>query len=77
MMPDGMAERCVCPGQPRCGGFGTPQAAPEAARGSFHDAAAAIGRACGVRIGKRQVEALAARAAADVDAFYAVYRART
>jgi dipeptidyl aminopeptidase/acylaminoacyl peptidase len=24
MMPYGMAERCVCPGQPRCGGFGTP-----------------------------------------------------
>jgi hypothetical protein len=24
MMPYGMAERCVCPGRPRCGGFGTP-----------------------------------------------------
>jgi hypothetical protein len=45
-------------------------AAIEAARGSFDDAAAAIERACGVRVGKRQVEDLAARAAADVDAFY-------
>ena len=45
-------------------------AAIEAARGSFDDAAAAIERACGVRVGKRQLEDLAARAAADVDAFY-------
>jgi hypothetical protein len=45
-------------------------AAVEAARGSFDDAAQAIGRATGVRLGKRQVEQLAARAAADVDAFY-------
>jgi hypothetical protein len=46
-------------------------AAVEAARGSFDDAAAAIERACGVRLGKRQVEQLAARAVVDVDAFYA------
>jgi hypothetical protein len=45
-------------------------AAAEAARGSFADAAAAIERATTVRIGKRQVEALAAAAAVDVDAFY-------
>jgi len=45
-------------------------AAAEAARGSFGDAAAAIERATTVRIGKRQVEELAATAAADVDAFY-------
>ena len=43
----------------------------ESARGSFDDAAAAITRATGVRMGKRQVEELALRAAADVDAFYA------
>jgi len=48
-------------------------AAVEAARGSFDAAAAAIERATTVRVGKRQVEALAARAAADVDAFYAVH----
>jgi hypothetical protein len=48
-------------------------AAVEAARGSFDDAAAAVGRATGVRLGKRQVEQLAARAAADVDAFYAAH----
>lgn len=46
-------------------------AAVEAARGSFDDAAQAIERACGVRLGKRQVEQLAARAVVDVDAFYA------
>jgi hypothetical protein len=45
-------------------------AAVEAARGSFADAAAAIERATTVGVGKRQVEQLAARAAADVDAFY-------
>jgi hypothetical protein len=45
-------------------------AAAEAARGSFADAAAAIERATTVGIGKRQVEALAAAAAVDVDAFY-------
>src|SRR5438046_757742 len=46
-------------------------AAVEAARGSFADAAAAIERVTGVRLGRRQVEGLAARAAADIDAFYA------
>jgi hypothetical protein len=46
-------------------------AAIEAARGSFADAAAAVERVTGVRLGRRQVEGLAARAAADVDAFYA------
>ena len=46
-------------------------AAIESARGSFDDAAAAITRATGVTIGKRQAEELALRAAADVDAFYA------
>ena len=48
-------------------------AAVEAARGSFDDAAAAIARATGVRVGKRQVEQLAARASADVDDFYAAH----
>jgi len=48
-------------------------AAVEAARGSFTDAGAAIERATTVRIGKRQVEALAAAAAADVDAFYTAH----
>ncbi|MDT5196364.1 MAG: hypothetical protein QOH20_3118 [Mycobacterium sp.] len=42
----------------------------EAARGSFDDAVAAIERATGQKLGKRQVEALAARAAVDFDAFY-------
>ena len=49
-------------------------AAIESARGSFDDAAAAITRATGVKIGKRQAEELAQRAAADVDAFYAERR---
>jgi hypothetical protein len=48
-------------------------AAVEAARGSYTDAAAAIERATTVRIGKRQVQALAAAAAADVDAFYTTH----
>jgi hypothetical protein len=48
-------------------------AAVEAARGSFTDAGAAIERATTVRIGKRQVEALAAAAAVDVDAFYTAH----
>jgi hypothetical protein len=52
-------------------------AAVESARGSFDDAAAAITRATGVKTGKRQVEQLAARAAADVDAFYAHRRPGT
>jgi hypothetical protein len=46
-------------------------AAVESARGSMQDAAAAITRATGVRIGKRQAEALARRAAAHVEEFYA------
>lgn len=50
-------------------------AALEAARGSFDDAAAAIARSCGIRVGKRQVEQLAARAAADVDGFYTAFAA--
>ena len=44
-------------------------AAIESARGSHEAAAAAITRATGVRIGKRQVEELARRTAADVDGF--------
>jgi hypothetical protein len=46
-------------------------AAVEATRGSYAEAAAAITRATGVGLGKRQVEALAARAAVDFQAFYA------
>jgi hypothetical protein len=46
-------------------------AAVESARGSMEDAAAAITRATGAEIGKRQVEELARRAAADVEEFYA------
>jgi hypothetical protein len=46
-------------------------AAVEAARGSFEQASEAIERSCGVRVGKRQVEALAQAAAVDVDSFYA------
>lgn len=49
-------------------------AATEAARGSFDDALAAIGQATGQQLGKRQVEELADRAAADFDAFYASRR---
>jgi hypothetical protein len=45
--------------------------AVEVARGSFQDAQAAVERATGVRIGKRQVEELARVAAADTEAFYA------
>jgi hypothetical protein len=48
--------------------------AVEAARGSFDDAGEAIERATGVRVGKRQVEQLAERAAVDFDAFYAQRR---
>jgi hypothetical protein len=44
------------------------------ARGSFADAGDAIERATGVRIGKRQVEALAQAAAADIVAFYTARR---
>lgn len=42
----------------------------ESSRGSFEDASDAIGRVTGVRLGKRQLEQLAARAAADFEAFY-------
>ncbi len=49
-------------------------AAIEAARGSHEAGAAAITRATGVKIGKRQVEELARRAATDIDAFYAQRR---
>ncbi len=46
-------------------------AAIESTRGSFDDASAAIERATGVSVAKRQVEALAAAAATDVEDFYA------
>ena len=46
-------------------------AAIEAARGSYDDTVAAIERATGQRVAKRQVEQLAQRAAADFDGFYA------
>lgn len=45
-------------------------AAVESARGSYDDAARAVGRATGVAVAKRQVEELTARAATDVDDFY-------
>ena len=45
-------------------------AVTEAARGSYQDARAAIQRATGVVLGKRQVEDLARHAACDVSAFY-------
>src|SRR5512140_603002 len=45
-------------------------AAIESARGSVEAAGAAVTRATGVRIGKRQLEELARRAAAHVAAFY-------
>jgi hypothetical protein len=50
-------------------------AATEAPRGSFEQAAAAISRATGVRVGKRQAEQLAVAAAADADAYYAAHLA--
>lgn len=43
----------------------------EAVRGSFDEAATAIERACGQRVGKRQLLELVRAAAADVTAFYA------
>jgi len=46
-------------------------AAVEAARGSFDEAAGAVERATGDRLGKRQVEELTARTAVDFDDFYA------
>ena len=45
-------------------------AAIESARGSIEAAGTAVTRATGVRIGKRQLEELARRAAAHVEAFY-------
>ena len=45
-------------------------AAVESARGSIEAAGAAVTRATGVKIGKRQLEELARRCAAHVDAFY-------
>ena len=49
-------------------------AAIGAAGGSFGAAAAAVSRATGVRVGKRQAEQLARRAAADFGSFYASRR---
>jgi hypothetical protein len=46
-------------------------AAIESSRGSFDAAVEAIERTTGQQVGKRQVESLAQRAAADVDDFYA------
>ena len=46
-------------------------AAIESARGSFETAVEAIQRITGRRLGKRQVQQLASRAAGDVDDFYA------
>lgn len=46
----------------------------EAARGSFESAAQAITRSTGTAVGKRQVEQLARRAAADIGAFYTIRR---
>jgi hypothetical protein len=51
-------------------------AAVEATRGSYEDASAAIRRATGQGVAKRQVEDLTSRAAIDVEDFYAT-RART
>jgi hypothetical protein len=45
-------------------------AAVEASRGSFEEAAAALERATGQHVGKRQVESLSARTAIDVEDFY-------
>ncbi len=45
-------------------------AAVEASRGSFEEAGAALERATGQHVGKRQVENLAARGASDVEGFY-------
>jgi len=52
------------------------RAAAEAARGSFGQARAAVAGATGVRLGKRQVQELTRRAAADFAAFYADARYR-
>ena len=48
-------------------------AAIESTRGSFEDATAAIERATGVTVGKRQVEELTAKAAVDVEDFYTTH----
>ena len=45
-------------------------AAIEATRGSYTNATAAIERATGQHVGKRQIEAMSVAAAADVEAFY-------
>ncbi|MGH9156745.1 MAG: hypothetical protein ACRD1K_13125 [Acidimicrobiales bacterium] len=45
--------------------------AAEASRGSFEEASGAVQRATRVHVAKRQVEALASRAAVDVEEFYA------
>jgi len=45
-------------------------AATEAARGSFHEATAAIARHSAAKVAKRQVEALAEAAAVDFEAFF-------
>jgi hypothetical protein len=42
----------------------------EAVRGSFDDAKAAITRATGTRVGKRQIEQLTVRAAVDIERYY-------
>jgi hypothetical protein len=42
----------------------------EAARGSYEEATSAIARQTGVKVGKRQIEALAAAASVDFNAFY-------
>lgn len=49
-------------------------AAVESVRGSFVQAADAVQRASGVRLGKRQVEQLAQAAAVDIEAFYTARR---
>ncbi len=49
-------------------------AAIEATRGSYDDTVAAITRSTGQALGKRQVEDLVCRAAADTDDFYAIRR---
>jgi hypothetical protein len=46
-------------------------ATTESTRGSFEQAGAAISRASGQQVGKRQVEELTARAAVDIEDFYA------
>jgi hypothetical protein len=46
----------------------------ESTRGSFDDATAAVTRATGVTLGKRQLQQLVQSAAEDVDGFYATHR---